>query len=657
MGMISVAHRARLLLAAATIVASPLGAQDTVAVRPSAPADRSHELFPDPFRAHGRGPAWVAVGDSIAMELHEWVCEPNRCGFRGTPPGALTWTVDDTSVAHPIRQGRAEGTDPWTHAVPSGRSAWIAGVREGRTTVRVRRTDADPHVVRTIELLVTRPVAHVRIERVGTGPVRVSEPVRFRVRAFDSAGAEIAGVPAYYATSDSQGEASLLESDAADVFAHAGAYAVVGRLGRLTDTLHLTVAGEHPATAALRRTPATLVALVAGSRSNCLTTTAGTAWCWGFIGEERGRPYDLHDSSGGPLRLRDISTASTERCAVTTMGEVLCQSDLSGGLRDSAGAEVELPDPCLYYRCLMPLPMRGGLPAVPLRHVTNSGDHACALAEDGRAYCWGENLHGELGDGTWSRDSAPDVRAPVAVTGDLRFTQLSAGMQFTCGVSTDAAVWCWGEGDKGQVGDTTQIPFCTNDGPTPESACTTSRPHRIPTEQTSGGRRDIRLTSVHAGLRGACAVSEDGGAWCWGFGWRCRLGRCDRGESATALRIAVPGRVVEAGSGDLHACARTSEQRVFCWGDNTGGALGSHVGVDSSAKAVEVAPGRRWSALAVGQEHACALDARDGGIWCWGGGRAVVLGLDAAMIPCRNIGGRCHPTPVRVRGLPPLRAR
>jgi alpha-tubulin suppressor-like RCC1 family protein len=47
-----------------------------------------------------------------------------------------------------------------------------------------------------------------------------------------------------------------------------------------------------------------------------------------------------------------------------------------------------------------------------LTQVTRGGYHICGLADDGKAYCWGLNSTGQLGDGT-----TVDQPAPVAVVG------------------------------------------------------------------------------------------------------------------------------------------------------------------------------------------------------------------------------------------------
>jgi alpha-tubulin suppressor-like RCC1 family protein len=103
----------------------------------------------------------------------------------------------------------------------------------------------------------------------------------------------------------------------------------------------------------------------------------------------------------------------------------------------------------------------GALLAIPPSAFAASGskfsevavgiDHSCALTMKGRAYCWGNNDSGQLGDGNYGYDSS----SPVAVVGDRRYLHISAGYDATCAISTAGAAYCWGYNDYGQLGNGT----------------------------------------------------------------------------------------------------------------------------------------------------------------------------------------------------------
>src|SRR5207237_7111957 len=78
---------------------------------------------------------------------------------------------------------------------------------------------------------------------------------------------------------------------------------------------------------------------------------------------------------------------------------------------------------------------------------------------NGTAYCWGINDDGELGTGTLTGPEGPCVSpvdpnrevgdcstVPVPVAGALQFTQISAGLQHVCALTSTGSAYCWGFG-------------------------------------------------------------------------------------------------------------------------------------------------------------------------------------------------------------------
>ncbi len=382
-------------------------------------------------------------------------------------------------------------------------------------------------------------------------------------------------------------------------------------------------------------------------------------------------------------------------CAQAVDGDALCDPSLTGASLDSAGKWIPRAS-CNYRVCVLPLPNRGAMPEGPLRAVDAGWMHSCALALDGTAYCWGHNAQGQLGNGKWAADSTGSSgeieKVPTAVATEYRFRALSAGENTTCGISEPgAAIFCWGYGRSGQTGDSAVMHGCSGKKPFHSTTCSNAVPVRVGLEEPSTSST-VRFAQVSVGMRLACAVSVAGEAYCWGANSRCALGRCRVGNSPLAHKIALSGRAAEIGAGYWHACARTVDRRIFCWGENSGGQLGSLVSANAGADGlppdyrdttdseahrnaydtdpcflggrcspapVEVSPGRRWSALAVGSYHSCALDDADGNVYCWGGSDSSAIGRGAKLVPCVNRSRehrdvRCQASPVRVPGLPRL---
>ena len=63
--------------------------------------------------------------------------------------------------------------------------------------------------------------------------------------------------------------------------------------------------------------------------------------------------------------------------------------------------------------------------------------------------CWGDNRAGQLG-----RPADPAPGSPAVVDQPaLPWAQVRAGDDVTCAVTSAGAVWCWGQGNHGQLGD------------------------------------------------------------------------------------------------------------------------------------------------------------------------------------------------------------
>jgi alpha-tubulin suppressor-like RCC1 family protein len=233
--------------------------------------------------------------------------------------------------------------------------------------------------------------------------------------------------------------------------------------------------------------------------------------------------------------------------------------------------------------------------------VTVGGTHTCAVSTDNRAYCWGHNFSGELGDGTTTTRLSP-----VAVAGSIRFVQISAGYRHTCGVTTADRVYCWGENSEGQIGDGTQY---TN---------------RLVPVMVAGGRR---YRQVRAGSYHSCALTTADLAFCWGNNEMGQLG--SKGAHITPTRVLGGHHFRRIIAGGLHTCGATKDDKAYCWGNNDYGELGDGHRINRIKPLVvvgnlpfrEVLAGgggfgdqQRQSADA---GHSCGVT-RDGVAYCWG---------------------------------------
>ena len=137
--------------------------------------------------------------------------------------------------------------------------------------------------------------------------------------------------------------------------------------------------------------------------------------------------------------------------------------------------------------------------ARPFAKMSAGGAGTCGVTAGGAAYCWGSNFSGQLGDGTTT-----DRSSPVLVTGGVSFAAVSAGPggDFTCGVTSGGAVYCWGYNGNGELGDGT----------------TTNRSSPV---LVMGG---VSFAAVSAGGAHTCGVTAGGAVYCWGLNSSGQLG-------------------------------------------------------------------------------------------------------------------------------------
>ena len=188
-----------------------------------------------------------------------------------------------------------------------------------------------------------------------------------------------------------------------------------------------------------------------------------------------------------------------------------------------------------------------------------------------------------------------DAGAPPPPPGD--WTMVSAGDSSTCAIKTDGSLWCWGDNSFGQLG-------------IGAGTLGVTAPKQV---------GDAMWSSVSIRHQTTCGIESNGTLWCWGLNTYGQVGNGD--DAATKANVLAPVMVDSrswnaVAVGFAHTCAIASDATLWCWGDNSNGALGTGDGVLHTTPAA-VMPGTTWSALTTGAYHSCAI-AADNTAWCWG---------------------------------------
>lgn len=250
--------------------------------------------------------------------------------------------------------------------------------------------------------------------------------------------------------------------------------------------------------------------------------------------------------------------------------------------------------------------------------IAAGSSHACGLTRLGVAYCWGNNSSGQTGADT----TDAKVMQPMPVQGGHLFVDVEAGVDHTCGLTSEGITYCWGSNYNGQLGYTGNLGEYNY----------TKVPVAVETEQ--------RFVDISTEQYETCGLTASGEAWCWPYS-------ADGGWSSNAYEYDTPGLPVRVETslvftqidvGTLHACGVVASGAAYCWGQDNWGQLGTGAFVGSTAVPLAVTGGVSFQSVSAGVSHTCGLD-QAGKAYCWGdytNGR-LGIGPDAGSTPGLNL--------------------
>ncbi|MES2176701.1 MAG: Ig-like domain-containing protein [Gemmatimonadota bacterium] len=236
--------------------------------------------------------------------------------------------------------------------------------------------------------------------------------------------------------------------------------------------------------------------------------------------------------------------------------------------------------------------------ALPQASVTVSpqgiGDHTCLLDDAGKAYCWGSNTAGQLGDGT-----QVNRNNPTAVNTALRFTAIATGSEHTCALTSGGEMYCWGSNFVGQIGDGTRANI---------------RPAPTRVSAAAG----VTFVSIALGSQHSCAIGQNVVTYCWGSNASGQLGDGTLVDRAAPTVVTGSLALTTVSAGDTHTCGLTAAGAAFCWGARANGALGDGGSTSlSQPTPVAVANNHVFQSIHAGWLYTCGAKA-NGEVWCWG---------------------------------------
>jgi alpha-tubulin suppressor-like RCC1 family protein len=319
--------------------------------------------------------------------------------------------------------------------------------------------------------------------------------------------------------------------------------------------------------------------------------------------------YDVTNYPSAQERIPPISitVGNNHKCAIMENGKLICWGDNTHGQIASIQNEPTVD-------------LGTGRTAIA---VDAGSDHTCAILDDQSIKCWGSNSNGQLGD-----ETTVDRMWPAAVdlgTGRTAI-DVAAGDDFTCAILDNGKIKCWGSNRYGQIGPNVGTALNSN--------------YLNPISFSTGERT---ATSITAGGSFACAILDDGSTICWGDNTKgqlgdrtvCRVGTYDYSNGCngaggksepTVVQLGSNERIVAISAGSLHTCATLYSGIVECWGNNENGQLGDGTRITRSSSAPV-----KFVSISTGEHHSCAITPGGEGVRnlkCWGRANNGQLGIE-----------------------------
>lgn len=369
-----------------------------------------------------------------------------------------------------------------------------------------------------------------------------------------------------------------------------------------------------------------------GSNKTC-AIVSNELYCWGKNSVYNGEDFSGNLGDGTttdslvPVKVKqdvgvlagkvvdDVFSAQFHSCALAT-GKVYCWGQNNDGQLGN-GTTTD---------STVPVEVGGALSGKTVTAIGGSGNTSCAVAT-AKIYCWGRNNKGQAGDGTTTTRTSPTAVSTANLGGSYAATLISSSgsRSYNICAIADGKAWCWGGNEVGQIGN--GVTGGSNVTVPTKVVDTGVLAGKTVTSISQDGYWNGSPMYPHV-----CVVAS-GAAYCWGENGSGQLGRGNTTDSNVPVAVSVSGVLAGKTVQDIvvglqHSCA-LANSKVYCWGDNGNGALGDNTTTDRSSPVAIYEEsgallGKAITAIGGGANRSCALAEYE--VYCWGRNDAGQLG-------------------------------
>lgn len=352
-----------------------------------------------------------------------------------------------------------------------------------------------------------------------------------------------------------------------------------------------------------------------------------------------------------------LALGQEHTCALRDNGTVVCwgrnqYGQLGQGHTNTLGINNDMGD-------AIPTVNLGGTAT----QITAGAFHTCAIMSNGSVKCWGLNNKAQLGIGNIV--NIGDQTNPVFTSVDLgtgkTATQISAGFEITCAVLNDQRAKCWGQNYNLQSGQGGVADFYHDGtyliGDHANELGDTLQPIKL------GVGKTVRKVAV--GFYHICALMTDNGVKCWGKptsdinAYEGQLGYNGitqaTGDNTPYVNFGPSYMSVTDISANQNTTCVVAAGKTKCWGKSDTGQIGQDSMATIGNKAyddmsndivfpwINIGIGKTVNTVSAGKNHTC-ITSTDGTAKCWGlggngqlgQGNSNVLGINAGEMASIN---------------------
>lgn len=332
-------------------------------------------------------------------------------------------------------------------------------------------------------------------------------------------------------------------------------------------------------------------------------------------------PVGFTSAAEDPIRVTPaVSIGNRFMIALRSDGTALAWGENQHGVFGNGTTEDSVtPQP-------VTMPVAANQAAVRFSSVCAGYDHVIALATDGTVWTWGSDANGQLGNRAVA-ETPQSVMLPKQVGGALEgktVVSVAAGKAFSLALTSEGKVYAWGINQFGILGNLDQHVKAEY------SICYPARVTALDAPF---------ITAIFAGEQTAGALDSNGQVWLWGDNDRRQAGTSDVGEDRDMNVVAVPVQKQTATAycarsialGGDHTVVLMNDGKVASFGDQSYGQLGNGITKDEETAVFKYLPNgtTAMKMVAAGSEHSAAIGA-DGKVYVWGRNDSGILGTGLA---------------------------